>query len=121
MARRAELAARNVQTEADKQQWYDRAKFDLQKFLAQEAVPAEFEKFPLLEASVRKGWFTESEWEMKSHVERGFVWGNRLTDVQVARDPFTDFEIMIATVANTIAATRSLVSSEGFDAVTSRL
>ena len=120
LARRAELAARNVATEGDKRDWYNRAKFDLQKFLQQEAVPAEFDKTPFLADVSRKAWFPEGEWDMKNHAARGFVWGNRLSDAQVARDPFTDFELMISTVANTIASTRDLIVNQGFDAVVGR-
>ena len=36
-------------------------------------------------------------------------------------DTATDFDVMIAAVANTIAATRSLVEVSGFEALHSRL
>ena len=119
MAHRAELAAREIRSEADQQAWYNRSKFDLADFLARESIPSEFVKIPFMEK--RKCWFPESDWDQRGHPERGYVWGNCLQDAQIARDPFTDFDLMIATVANTIASTRSLVEAKGFEALHSKL
>ena len=55
--------------------------------------------------------------DQQGHPERGYVWGNRLIDVQLACDFFTNFEFLIDVVANTIASTRELVQESGFEAL----
>ena len=56
-------------------------------------------------ASVHRGAWDDSE-----QVKTGFVMGLRLTDVQAARQPFSDFNGLISVFANFVAASKVLAS-----------
>ena len=104
-----ELTARDIQTQEDFHQWWSRAYGDVKAWLAREGACRAWMKMPYNPAKhaapVHRGAWDDSE-----QLKNGFVMRLRLTDVQAARQPFSDFNGLISVFANFVAASKVLAS-----------
>ena len=106
-----EIAARAISTEADLNKWYERSALDLSNLLAREALPASevFRRIPY-DPSKHEYKLDETAWNTEPMRRNGYVVGNFLPKSALPRDPFSDFNGLIAVMANHCAAARAFLS-----------
>ena len=101
-----ELYARNVQTPDDLHSWYSKSKVELKKLLDQQAVPASFVQFKW-DPSIENRF--SDKWGWTKFRDCGYFMGNRLPDDVAAREPFSNWNELIALIGNTIAASYGII------------
>jgi hypothetical protein len=104
-----EATARDIKTQDDYQQWWNSAYCDVQALLAKEAACRAWEKMPYNKAS-HVAYIDPNAWDETMQLNAGFVMGLRLTDVEAARQPFSDFNGLISVFANFVAASKAMAS-----------
>ena len=82
---------------------------DVEQWLAREGACREWEKYPY-EPNQHKAVVNESAWDTTRLRQNGYVLGLKLTDIDDARQPFSDFNGLISVFANYVAAGRALTS-----------
>ena len=100
-----ELYARNVQTPEDIHNWYSKSKLDLKSLLDQQSVPAGFVQFKW--DAIIEHRFSD-KWNWTKFRDCGFFMGNRLPDAVAAREPFSNWNELIALIGNTVAASYAI-------------
>ena len=102
-----EITARKIQSQADLKAWYDRSALDLNELLQREALPPTevFRDIPYNPANHDAG-APEAQWDSTRQKRNGFVLGNFLPMSTQPQTPFSDFNGLIAIMANHVKAAR---------------
>ena len=104
-----EVAARDIKTEADVQQWWSKARGDVQEWLTRESTCKAFKRMEYdpnnHDAVIDTRTFDDSRQK-----QCGYVMGLRLTDIAGADQPFSDCNGLISVFANYVAASRAMTS-----------
>jgi hypothetical protein len=104
-----EATAQKIENEGDAQQWFMKAAGNGEQRLAREGACREWRKF-LYEPRQRQAFVLESAWDTSRQKKNGYLLGLKLTDIDDARQPFSDFNGLISVFANYVAASRALTS-----------
>ena len=104
-----EVTARNMQTEDDVQKWWDRTVGDVNQWLAREGVCRAWTKLSY-RPEQHAALVNTNAYDATRQMKNGFVMGLKLTDLDSARQPYTDFNGLISVFANFVAASKALVS-----------
>jgi hypothetical protein len=104
-----EVTARNIETQDDFQKWWNSAYGDVQAWLAKEGACRAWVKMPYNKAN-HVAHIDPRAWDETRQLKAGFVMGLRLTDVEAARQPCSDFNGLISVFANFVAASKVLAS-----------
>ena len=100
-----ELYARDVKTPEDIDSWYSKTKVELANLLNKQAIPAHFVQFKW-DSSIENRF--SANWGWEKFRDNGFFMGNRLPDTAAAREPFSNWNELIALIGNTIAASNAI-------------
>ena len=104
-----EVTARNMQTEDDVQKLWDRTVGDVNQWLAREGVCRAWTKLPY-RPEQHRAFVDTNAYDATRQEQNGYVMGLKLTDLDAARQPYTDFNGLISVFANFVAASKALVS-----------
>jgi hypothetical protein len=104
-----EATARDIQNDGDAQKWFNRAAGNVEQWLEREGACREWKQYPY-DLSQHNAFVLESAWDTSRQKKNGYVMGLKLTDIDDARQPFSDFNGLISVFANYVAASRALTS-----------
>ena len=104
-----EVTARDMKTEDDVQKWWDKAVGDVEQWLAREGVCRAWTKMPY-RPEQHRAFVNTNAYDATRQVKNGYVMGLKLTDLDAARQPYTDFNGLISVFANFVAASKAFLS-----------
>ena len=104
-----EDTARDMQVEDDVQKWWDKAVGEVEQWLARESVCRAWTKLPY-RPEQHRAQVNLNAYDATRQVKNGYVMGSKLTDLDAARQPYTDFNGLTSVFANFVAASKALVS-----------
>ena len=103
-----ELQARDIKTAEDVQSWVNRSALDLENLIKKEEIRAESLWQPIAFDKSRHFASYGSDWDDSPMRERGHVLGAFLPPQEAAREPFSDWNGLIAILSNHVAASRAM-------------
>ena len=94
-----EVTARDIQNADDLQQWLGKAIGNVEQWLARESACRAWTRIPYCPSNHR-AYVDENAWDATRQKQNGYVMGLKLTDVEAARHPFSDFKRLIEVFSN---------------------
>ena len=100
-----ELAARDIRDQADLDAWYNGSKLSLAQLIDAQKIPQHFEHMVMGQRALER--IDANTWNLEHQKQFGFH-GTQLRDVDAAQSPYSNWNELIAIVANHVAAQRAM-------------
>ena len=104
-----EIHARQMETPADLDAWMNRSCLDIKKLIQEQSIPGHFVKLSVGQDAI---WRCEqsNKWNMAPIKERGYVMGRHFTDIESAREPYSNWNELIGIFASHLRASREITA-----------
>ena len=98
-----------METPADLEGWLNRTCLDIKKLLQEQSIPGHFEKLSIGENCI---WRCEqsNKWNLAPIKQRGYVMGRHFTDLESAREPYSNWNELIGIFAAHLRAGREVTA-----------